>query len=225
MILGGGPSLKNHVADIERLIASGAKLVTLNGAYHFALEHGWQVGSQIVVDARPFNKRFVEPVQPKLQIPLGLAVRSIALRCVPADMTYQWHTTAEFIHEALTEVLPVWFGVPGGSTVFLRAIPLLLMLGFKSFHVFGCDSCLVEDAHHAYAQPENDEHVIIPAIVGGRVFRCYAWQVSQASEFIELVKRLGDEVQMEFYGDGLLAWIVQHACNVDIETEQQALTA
>jgi hypothetical protein len=39
----------------------------------------------------------------------------------------------------------------------LRAFPLLRMLGYTQFHVFGFDSCVQEDGtHHAYPQPEND---------------------------------------------------------------------
>ena len=40
MILGGGPSLGEHLEQIRALRASGVKLVTLNGTYTWAVEHG-----------------------------------------------------------------------------------------------------------------------------------------------------------------------------------------
>ena len=92
----------------------------------------------------------------------------------------------------LTEMLQAQFEecytVPGGSTVLLRAIPLFRMLGFKRFHIFGCDSCLEENKHHAYEQLENDDELIIPVNVSGKIFNCHPWMVSQAQEFIDLIR-------------------------------------
>jgi hypothetical protein len=103
----------------------------------------------------------------------------------------------------------VWYAVPGGSTVLLRAIPLLRMMGYHWFHLFGCDSCLQADAHHSYAQPENDEQIILPVTVGGRVFRCYPWMISQCQEMQTLIKVLGSEFELEVYGDGMIAWMIK----------------
>jgi hypothetical protein len=163
-----------------------------------------------MVDARPFNLRFVENVIPECKY-------FIASQCDPAvfgrllevkDQTYIWHTSAEEIQDALQEVYPKCYPVPGGSTVLLRAIPLFRMLGFKRFHIFGCDSCLEDGKHHAYAQAENDDQVVIPVRVGGEVFYCNPWMVSQAREFIDLVGCMGDVMELEIYG-GLLRQILK----------------
>lgn len=137
------------------------------------------------------------------------------LEGLPKELTYLWHTTAANVKEELDAAYPVWWLVPGGSTVMLRAIPLMRMLGYKQFHLFGFDSCLGSGgAHHAYSQPENDSEVVIPVTVGGRTFRCHAWQVAQAQEFMDLVKYLGDEIELEVYGDGLINHIVQTGAKI-----------
>ena len=100
-----------------------------------------------------------------------------------------------------------WYPVPGGSTVLLRAIPLFRMLGFKRFHIFGCDSCLEDGAHHAYAQSENDNQVVVSVRIGDKVFACHPWMVSQAKEFIDLIKCMGDVMELEIYG-GMLHQIL-----------------
>ena len=83
------------------------------------------------------------------------------------------------------------------------------MLGFKRFHLFGCDSCLSEDEmHHAYKQEENDGQLVMPVNVSGKVFNCNPWMVSQAQEFIDLIKMLGDEIELAIYG-GLLHHILE----------------
>lgn len=58
MILGGGPSLASFEEEIKQKRAEGVKLITLNGAYNWALAHGLTPSVQIIVDARPFNARF-----------------------------------------------------------------------------------------------------------------------------------------------------------------------
>jgi hypothetical protein len=99
----------------------------------------------------------------------------------------------------------------------LRAIPLLRMLGFKRFHLYGFDSCLT-DEHHAYAQPENDSEHVVSATVGGRVFRCHVWMLSQAQEFIDLVKFMGDEIDLQVHGDGLISHIIETGAAIDDST-------
>lgn len=231
MILGGGPSLAGQLDTIRRMRFEGKKLVTLNGAYNWAIENGLEVSAQIVVDARPFNARFTRPVQPSTIYLMGSQVDPSVLEGLPKERTLLWHTTAEAIRDILEAECPgKWFGVPGGSTVLLRAIPLLRMLGYSRFHLFGMDSCVKEArntgsewrhyTHHAYAQPENDGVPLFPATVGGRVFQCTAWQVAQAQEFMNLIRVMGDMFEIEIHGDGLLSWILQHGAQVDIDLEE-----
>lgn len=210
MIVGGGPSLKSQIPTIRKLREQGVKLVCLNNAYQYCLDHDIKPSAYVMVDARPFNARFVENTIPDCKY-------FIASQCDPSvfekletvkDQTYIWHTSAEEIQESLQEVYPKCYPVPGGSTVLLRAIPLFRMLGFKRFHILGCDSCLEDGAHHAYAQPENDEQVVIPVRVGDKEFQCNPWMVSQAREFIDLIGCMGDVMELEIYG-GLLLQILK----------------
>ena len=113
-----------------------------------------------------------------------------------------------------------FFPIPGGSTIVLRSIALLRMLGYWRLHFFGFDSCVMPDgAHHAYAQPENDNEVLIPVTCGGRTFECTPWMLSQASEFRDVVKFLGDEVELAVYGDGLIANMI--ATGASLSTKEQ----
>ncbi len=214
MILGGGPSLREHQKTIHELRQGGAKLVTLNGAYNWAVQLGFKPSAQIIVDARPFNARFTKPIVDGCKYLIASQCDPSVLDGLPRDLTYLWHTGGDTFKAELDAAYPVWWSVPGGSTVMLRAIPLLRMLGFKRFHLFGFDSCLDGDAHHAYAQPENDSETVIPVTVGGRTFRCHAWQVSQAQEFMDLVKFLGAEFDLEIYGDGLINHIVRTGAQI-----------
>jgi hypothetical protein len=138
------------------------------------------------------------------------------LEGLPRERTYLYHTQSALIGDLLTAHYGEggWHWIPGGSTVLLRAIPLLRLLGYRYFHLYGCDSCLAEDGrHHAFAQPENDGGLALPVIpsVGGRVFWAYPWMIAQATELCDLIARFGDVIDLEIHGDGLLAYILTAA--------------
>ncbi len=210
VFLAGGPSMAAGLDEIRKLRAEGAALVTCNGAYQWALEQGLLVSAQIVLDARAFNARFTRPVVDRCKYLIASQVHPSTLEGLPRERTLMWHSGINEDNEALIrEKTGQFFPVPGGSTVVLRAIPLLRMLGYWRFHLFGFDSCVRSDGtHHAYAQAENDNEILIPVTCGGRTFECTPWMLSQASEFRDLVQFLGDEVELAVYGDGLIAAMI-----------------
>lgn len=214
-ILAGGPSLNAYAEELRDMKKAGVKMVTLNGAYNWAQEQGLWPVSQIVVDGREFNSRFTKPVDEKNMYLIASQVHPSVLDSLPPSRTFLWHTNIALIKEELDKRYSLWFNTPGGSTVLLRAIPLLRMLGYKKFHLYGCDSCLDSSephnkgiVHHAYAQTENDKDLVMPVTCGDRIFHCHPWMACQASEFMDLIKVFGDEIELSIAGDGLLAHIL-----------------
>jgi len=208
MIVGGGPSLAANMDKIKELRASGVKLVAINNAYQYCLDNGVTPSAFVMVDGRDFNKRFVENVVDDCKYFIASQCDPSVFEKLPKERTYIWHTSAEMVNNILAEQYDKWYPIPGGSTVLLRAIPLFRMLGFKRFHLFGCDSCLEDGKHHAYEQEENDGQLVAPVNVGGKIFYCNPWMISQAQEFIDLIRMLGDEIELEVYG-GLLRHILE----------------
>ena len=218
MIVGGGPSVTEHLEKIKQLRQNGVKLITINNAYNWCIDNGLTPSAMVMVDAREFNGRFTKPVVEGCKYFIASQCNPSVFEGLPKDRTYVWHTQAELLKDILDKQYETWWSVPGGSTVLLRAIPLFRMLGFKRFHLFGCDSCLgEEDKHHAYEQVENDGQAVMPVNVSGKIFNCNPWMVSQAQEFMSLIKMLGDEIELEIYG-GLLRHILESgASHADIK--------
>ncbi|MGW8177370.1 MAG: 6-hydroxymethylpterin diphosphokinase MptE-like protein [bacterium] len=225
MILGGGPSLALFEDDIRQKRKEGMSVVTLNGTYNWALDKGLGPVNQVVVDAREFNKRFTKPYFEGCKYFLASQCHPSVFEGLPRSDIYLWHTLSDIegLNEEIKKVYPTFYPVPGGSTVLLRTIPLMRMLGFRRFHLYGCDSCLDGDTHHAYSQPENDGEIVCKILVDGkRVFHCYPWMVAQARQFITLVKKLGGLFDMIIYGDGLLNYaITALAEKDDIELKEE----
>jgi 2-polyprenyl-3-methyl-5-hydroxy-6-metoxy-1,4-benzoquinol methylase len=171
MIVGGGPSLPQHIEKIKELRHNGVKLITINNAYKWCLDNGLTPSAMVMVDAREFNARFIESVVEDCKYFIASQCHPSVFEGLPKDRTYIWHTQAEMLREMLDKQYKQWWPIPGGSTVLLRAIPLFRTLGFKRFHLFGCDSCLGEDnKHHAYKQVENDGQLVMPVNVSGKIF-------------------------------------------------------
>ena len=216
MLICGGPSLNDYLDEIKELRAGGMPMVTTNGTYNWAIENGMTPSMQMMIDSREFNKRFVTPVVDDCKYMLASQCHPAVFEGLPKDRTYIWHVSGGLDEEGavadlLDELYEVWFPIPGGSTVTLRGLCLLRMLGFHKIHMYGFDSCYRDGEHHAYAQAENDyKSILIPVACGGsRTFLCDAWMYPQAKEFIEMIRMFGDEIDLDIKGDGLIAHIIE----------------
>lgn len=216
VILAGGPSLSDYVNEIRELYYKRVPIVTVNGAYAWAYERGIVPSAQIIVDAREFNFRFLAPIIPSCTYMLASQCHPMVFDAVPAKQTLLWHSGRALLQEVLDARGDDsdHYAVAGGTTSVLRAIPLLNMLGFRRFIIFGFDSCLIQGRHHAYPQTENDGPPIVDIDCGGRVFKCHPWMVVQASEFSVLQNML--DCEFDVRGDGLISNMIKYSYNLAI---------
>lgn len=223
-VLAGGPSLADHEEEIVRLGKEGALFVTVNGTYKWLLDRGVKPAAQFMVDAREFNARFVDPIIPTCRYIFSSQSAKEAVAKVPKDQAWLYHSgETPIVKECFDEHCKrlgqdlAWYPVYGGSTVVGRALVALAMLGFRNIEVFGWDSCLRDDKHHAYEQPENDCQHVSTIEVGGKAFKCHPWMVVQANEVPKIIKYiLGpiDGLNLNVRGDGLIAHMLNHAAEM-----------
>lgn len=213
-LVGSGPSLTDTLPALRQAVWEGAKLVTLNGAYHWCIDHNLKPDTQIVMDARASNVRFVQPDVPGCRYVL-------ASQCAPETWAavagrpdvWIWHGVVR-ADDAITEFLDSyyaknWFGVGGGTTVATRALTLLRMAGYVRFELFGVDCCWLGGAHHALAQPENDRDGAMTVQVEGREFHVAAWHLKQFEDFCAVLKLNGQHFALTVHGEGLLAYVLR----------------
>ena len=203
MLLAGGPSLKYFEDDIRGNRGNGMPLVTVNGAYNWCLDRGIKPGAQILLDAREFNRRFTEPHIEGCKYLVASQCNPDLVKSLPRDQTWLWH------------IEDVAYPVIGGCTVMLRAIPLLIMLGWTKQHIYGFDSCLMDGEHHAYEQKENDDGTIIRLSFGGKTFLCHGWMASQIQEFMEIQQLISEHCELAVYGDGAIAHLLKTCADME----------
>jgi len=230
IVLGGGPSLNDYVDEIKEHKRNGAKIVTMNGTYAWAKEHDLWPVTQFMIDARKFNQRFIEPVSEDNLYIIASQCHPDLVDKLPPERTYLSMcnldpSSVDIYDELLGRMYDIdngWFPVPGGSTVMLRCLPALQMLGFRDVEIYGFDSCITDADHHAYSQPENDipdgsDRVAI-ITVKEKEFVVEAWQLCQANEFIHCKYKLLRGMELKVHGNGLIAHCIE--TGVDILKEQ-----
>ena len=228
-ILGGGPSLEHTVDELREVLFEGALLVTVNGAYQWAIEHNFKPKAQVVCDARESNARFVDPEIPDCRYYLASQCHPqtwAAVKGRPLVGIYHAMGPEDSEHKKFLDsyYLGNWQGVAGGTTVTSRALGLLRMLGYLRFHLFGVDSCFFDRVHHAYAQPENDRDKVltVKAAPTGhdeleRSFQVAPWHLKQVEDMLRFIKVNGDKFLLNIHGDGLLAHVVGTNAQVGLE--------
>ena len=220
-LVGSGPSLKDTEEELRQLVWEGAILVTLNGAYHWCIDHGLRPQTQIVMDARPSNARFVMPAVPRCNY-------VIASQCAPsmwANLVNRPHTwifhAVTRSEDAMTDVLDTyylkkWIPVGGGTTAATRAINLLRIAGYLRYDLFGIDCCWFGNTHHAMPQPENEKDTCLTVKIGAqgrpdtmREFRCSPWQLKQAEDLMTIMYVNGKHFMLTSHGDGMFTHLLQ----------------
>lgn len=208
VIVGGGPSLKENLAEIKLRQDNGQKIFATNNTFKFLKDNGITADFHVMLDARPENAEFVPDE----------GVCYYASQCHPnvfekAQNVNIWHSMADGINEILgNDPRPTSF-VGGGSSVGLKSMSLAYLLGYRQLHIYGMDSSYREEEGHAYAQKLNENEKVISVTLSDRQFKAAPWMVTQVEEFQALAPQLVDlGCILTIHGDGLL----QHMAQVGI---------
>jgi hypothetical protein len=225
----GGSSLEETKEALVRAHWAGGKIICVNGTYKWCIENNIKPSAVVLLDAREFSSKFLE-------LDVFGCKYLIASQCHPNAFeickdrdTYIWHACS--LGDKDVEILDEYyfkhhFPITIGTTVGVRAISLIRMLGFNKILIFGLDSCWLEDKNHPYEQEENenDEKTRIPVWLRpeGRDdkamrFICSPWMIKQAEDFLELVKERGHLFELSVYGPGLISNMLKTGAEIQLE--------
>lgn len=225
----GGRSLLDTEDELRQLYWSGAKIVTINGAYDWCIKRNYKPSATFVLDARASNARFVETPIPGCRYLLGGQCHPDTFEiCKDRDVLI-WHACSA--GDAEVELLKKYyfdrfFPITIGTTAGVRAISVMRMLGFQKFHIFGLDSCWIGNEHHAYEQPENQKDQRLPVWLRpegrddlAQRFECAPWHMKQFEDFQKLIKERGEMFQLNVHGPGLIASVLRTGATIH-QTEE-----
>lgn len=211
-LVAGGPSLGEAEEEIGKKYSDGMRLVSVNGTHDWLMERGMQPSAHVMIDSRRFNTRFVKGWRYGTKYFVASQCHPAVFETLRDAEVYIFHAGGSPTVRSIIEsyYFGRYFMVHGGSTVVLRGIALLRMLGFTHMEIWGFDSCYLGGEHHAYGQEENEGYRRAKVTVGEKEFECAAWMHSQAYEFWELAKGFGNLLNLIVHGDGLIAHSIRY---------------
>ena len=188
VIVGGGPSLAEHLPSIQKRLEHGQTIFALNGTAGFLNENGIIPNYQVLLDARPEMAGMLAAAHKYL----------IASQCDPSvldmldDDAILWHPAMEGLVTHLPEHNDPYVLIGGGTTVGLSAMCLAYAMGFRTMHLYGYDSSHRETKGHAYSQTMNDGDIMCKVTLGGKTFASSLAMARQAELFPEVCNNLLD---------------------------------
>lgn len=221
LIIGGGPSIDDFVDEIKERVEGGAKVMVLNGAHDWAAENDITRHFAVTLDMQPTTTRFYQKPNKNVVYLLSSAIHPDVFDLLEGYKVYMFHCAGMISRE--TTLKRYYFNrckpaiIEGSGTVGTRAPMVAWMLGFRKFHLYGFDSCIIDTKHHAYPQDLNDDNSLEEVTVGDRKFLCQGWMVDQVAGFLPVIKHRGHLFQLQVHGDGLLAYIMEFFANKAID--------
>lgn len=201
VIVGGAPSIKNFIKKLKEYNKDTHTVVALNNSWKWLTDNGVEVDTQVMLDAREENKSFIPPEL------LNIA-KLYASQCHPLVVekaTCLWHALIPDAVDSFPDNNMFWVG--SGSSVGIRSIILMWVLGYRKFEIYGYDSSYSDGEGHAYSQVLNDGEKIIEVTCGDRQFKTAPWMVTQTEEFLQVMEYLTAEGgEFTIYGEGLLPY-------------------
>lgn len=206
LIVGGGPSLLDSLEEIALRKRNGQVIFALNNSAKTLAEHGISVDWQVIMDARPENRAFIESSTAQ-RLLLASQVDPSVIDSARAPVVL-FHASIPDLRSLLPEQKRDTVLVGGGTTVLTRAMVAVHLMGYRRLHLFGVDSSFRDGKHHAYEQSANDRSSEV--IVGDRTFQSCPWMTAQVNEFQTVATVLADEgSQITVHGDGLLPFVAK----------------
>lgn len=212
ILVAGGPSLNDTVDDLKMLASQGHPVVALNGASDWLDANNIPYHSHVLLDSRPFNARFVGNPKDHVKYFVCSQCDPSVFDALDGYNVHIWHGgTAKFVKSEMDQVYGEgkYIHVKTGRTVVLAALYVFRTLGYSEYEVFGFDSCLMDDEHHAYSQPENNLATLVQFSVNDRMFVAHPWMIGQAQDFLKMTKVLGHKFDISVHGDGLIAHLIE----------------
>lgn len=224
LILGGAPSLKDHLPQIKELLKDPA-----NEAFAVNWTHTWLLNQGVVPNHCVFFEIDPEPDTVLLNPHKGITYH-ICCHChrktfdsLAGYKRVLWHTPPNSnIEKDVSEALfPNVDFVGGGITTFTRSITVALFLGFRHFDVFGCDSSFPDDSETIHVKgyetvadiKTESMHIYCKNEETGEIrrFRTTGFLALQAEEFKLFSDCNHSAYSMEVHGDSMLKFIHESA--------------
>lgn len=204
-IVGGGPSLKETLPALRFQKDRGALVLALNGTHDWLIARGLVPDIHVMLDARPENVEFVRNPRDDVLYLMAAQCHPSVFDALQGRDVLVWVADVPGMRELADRTEKPIGLIGSGSTVGLKSMALMYLWGFRTFCLFGMDSCYRGNDHHAYAQSLNDGERRMDVIVDGKKYSCAPWMHAQAEDFSwDAARMIERGCTLKAYGAGLV---------------------
>ncbi len=218
-IVGGGPSVKAHLNQIESIKAGPLNLVMpINGAHAWLLEHNVTPTIQVVFesDLKDVKMALGGPPYKGVTYYICSHCNPFIFRQLGNFRQVLWHAFCppQGYQRAIAKYFPNEFMVAGGYSTFFRVLNIAIILGYREFDLFGCDSSFEASSHvDGYARANIEPKVKVwgldPNDGSVKPFTTQGGLAFQATEFVKFCTANQAGLRLRVHGDGLLHYLHQ----------------
>lgn len=185
-IIGGSPSIKHK---LDELRAFDGVILSTNGTHDYLVENGIKPDLFFQLDARKCNK-FARNRQDDCVYILASQCHPDSFNDIRPDMVahvdYKDFPHKKVANIARRRCIEQYTYVSGKGTVGITGIALAYTLGFREFSIYGMDAS-IDEASHAYAQPQNQNDKTIEYAINGKTFKTTPELCNQMWNFQQLL--------------------------------------
>lgn len=214
-LCGAGPSL----SDSWKQIPAGEDVMAINSAIGYLIDQGLPPRWGMIWDASPLCEKFAVPHADTTYL-IGARCHPSVFERLTGCRVIVWHAGGDHnIREYLNGRGINEPMVNGGTAGVTRGLYLAYALGYRDFHLHGCDSCYTGDETHVRGSvvPEKD----IRVFHGGKWFRTTPEWCAQIEEIKMIYPSFRNAMgaNVTAYGEGMM----QHSISLMKSDEAGAL--
>ncbi len=218
VIVGGGPSVKDHFDEIKELAKDPHNRVfAVNWSHAWLLDHGFVPHGCVFFEIDPEPESSLIKAHPDITYFICSHCHEKTFDSLNGFKRVLWHTypNSDIEKEVGQEIFPNATLVGGGIGTFTRTVSVSLMLGFRHLDLFGCESSFPDegDTHvKGYETPmkAKDDGIFVYArdeLTGEtKRFKTLGYLALQHEEFKEYCRVNHGLFSCQVHGDGLLSW-------------------
>lgn len=204
IMCGGGSSIEDHLHDITELKKAGGAVFAMNAVSQYLRENGLIADYQVIADAKQETATLVDR-----RAPTHLLASQVHPDTVEeAGSPILWHLEIGQIESVLPPERVARGGyalIGGGTATGIAALCVAYAMGYRTFHIFGYDSCHKDGKSHAYPQLMNQFIMTAEVDWAGKKYTASVAMKAQAEKFqitSQALKQAG--CTLHLYGEGLL---------------------
>jgi hypothetical protein len=201
-IVGGGPSLKDH---LEELRAFNGAIICVNHTLDYLMKNGIEPWGVVFGEIGSWKPSFLNNEYEDVWYLAASQCHPDTLDMVEGRKVLLWHCIQECGEDKIIRAHdPKAVMIGGGNSVYTRAINIAHVMGFRDFHLWGCDSSFDEQTHVYHDRPVEP---VIEIEAAGKRFKTTTRLAMQADHLRFFTRTFGGLCGFKCHADGLFPHI------------------